>query len=87
MKKIAFLFSLFISVSAMAQKISIVPQPVEMVMPKIAAKFAITKNTTIVLEGSGLEKSADFLNNYLFQFYGFKLKVMQHAQWQKFNCS
>ncbi|MEP6948989.1 MAG: beta-N-acetylhexosaminidase [Ginsengibacter sp.] len=79
MKKIALLFSLITSVSAMAQKISIVPQPVEMIMPKIAAKFVITKNTAIVLEGSGLEKSAAFLNDYLLKFYGFKLKILQKA--------
>ncbi|MEO8765482.1 MAG: beta-N-acetylhexosaminidase [Ginsengibacter sp.] len=79
MKKIGFLFLLIINLSTMAQNISIVPQPVEMRMPKIAAKFTITKSTTIVLEGSGLEKSAASFNEYLLKFYGFELKTAQHA--------
>ncbi|MEP6928264.1 MAG: family 20 glycosylhydrolase [Ginsengibacter sp.] len=79
MKKIAFLFSLIISVSTMAQKITIVPQPAEIIMPKIAATFTITKNTSIILEGSGLEKSAKFFNDYLQRLYGFKLNIVKHS--------
>ncbi len=47
----------------------------ELIQPKIAGSFVITKSTPIVLDGSGLENSANFLNDYLQQVYGFTLKV------------
>ena len=44
-------------------------------MPEIPGTFTITENTSIVLAGKGLEKSASFLNDYLQHFFGFKLKI------------
>ncbi len=79
MKKTYLALSLFTSLSCMAQTINITPQPAEIKMPEIAATFVITKSTTIVLEGSGPKKSADFLNSYLKKFYGFKLNVLNQA--------
>jgi len=57
--------------------INIIPQPVEMNQPKLAASFNITPATEILLEGSGLENSVNFLNDYLQRFYHFKLKTVK----------
>ncbi|MEP6584426.1 MAG: family 20 glycosylhydrolase [Ginsengibacter sp.] len=75
MKSYFLILSVLLSTSILAQKINIVPQPAELKMPKIAATFSITKNTTIILKGNGLEKSADFFNSYLRKYYGFALKM------------
>jgi hexosaminidase len=56
-------------------QVSIIPQPVSVKQPRIAAKFSISPSTVIVLEGSNLQKTAELLNDYLQQIYLFKLKV------------
>jgi hexosaminidase len=61
------------------QELTIIPQPVSVKQPRIAAKFNITPATQIVLEGSHLQASADFFNDYLQQFYLFRLKVVKKA--------
>ena len=71
------LTALTISLFSVAQEISIIPQPTSVKQPRIAAKFNINANTQIVLEGSGLEQSASFLNEYLQQFYKLKLKTVK----------
>jgi len=55
-------------------EINIVPVPAEIKITE-GSKFTITKSTVIVLEGSGLENTARFFNNYLQQAYGIKLKI------------
>ncbi|AXY72966.1 beta-N-acetylhexosaminidase [Paraflavitalea soli] len=72
---ILFALALFSIAHSPLAQVNIIPQPVEVKMPKIAGQFTITKNTPIVLDGSGLENSANFLNEYLQQVYGFTLKV------------
>jgi len=67
------------SVCSRAQEIMIIPQPVSVKQPKIASEFNINPATQIVLEGSSLQQSANFLNDYLQQFYGFKLKLVKKA--------
>src|SRR5690242_14092964 len=62
------------TIAANAQ-VNIIPQPVKVTMPKVAGQFTITANTSIVLEGSGLENSVNFLNDYLQELYGFQLKI------------
>src|SRR6188474_2242688 len=62
-----------------AQELNIIPQPVSVKQPRIAAKFTISPATQIVLEGSNLQHSANFFNDYLQQFYLFKLKVVKKA--------
>ena len=57
--------------------INIIPQPAELKQPEIAASFTITPATQILLEGTGLENSANFLNDYLQRFYHFKLKLVK----------
>ncbi|MEO6313894.1 MAG: beta-N-acetylhexosaminidase [Chitinophagaceae bacterium] len=63
----------------MAQTINIIPQPAQIKQPKIMASFTVTPATQLVLEGSGLENSANYLNEYLSRFYNFKLKTVKKA--------
>ncbi|MEO5564539.1 MAG: family 20 glycosylhydrolase, partial [Chitinophagaceae bacterium] len=62
-----------------SQSINVIPQPVSVKQPRIAAKFSINPATQIVLEGSNLEKTAQFLNDYLQRFYLFQLKMVDKA--------
>jgi hexosaminidase len=79
-KTFTFLLFLGMAVISFAQTgINIIPQPAEIKQPKIAASFNITPATQIVLEGSGLENSANFFNDYLQRFYNFKLKIVKKA--------
>ena len=55
---------------------NIVPMPAE--IKATEGNFTLNKKTTIVLEGSGLEETAIFLNDYLNEFYGFKLAVAKN---------
>ena len=78
MKKVWFFASLFLTISTYAQ-VTIIPQPAELKMPEVAGSFVITPKTPIILEGSGLENSARFLNDYLKQLYGFTLPITKKA--------
>ncbi|MDX2047484.1 MAG: beta-N-acetylhexosaminidase, partial [Chitinophagaceae bacterium] len=79
--KIAIAFvCLLATINASAQTVNIIPQPAVIRQPKIMAQFTINPSTQIVLEGSGLENAADFLNSYLQQFYTFKLKIAKAAK-------
>jgi hexosaminidase len=73
MRGFLFSFSLFLSVSLSAQDISIVPKPARLVQGKGA--FRLTASTHIRLEGSGMQASVDFLNDYLKKYYGFTLSA------------
>jgi hexosaminidase len=61
-------------ISRSQELINIIPQPVEIIRPKTVAHFTITSGTTIVLNSNALENSAHFINDYLLQFYNFRLK-------------
>jgi hexosaminidase len=78
MKKVWFIASLLLTINLYAQ-VNIIPQPAELKMPETAGSFTITAKTPIILEGSGLENSARFLNDYLKQVYGFTLPVVKKA--------
>ncbi|HMJ45847.1 MAG TPA: family 20 glycosylhydrolase [Ferruginibacter sp.] len=74
MKKTIFFLLLFAGLVSKAQNnLNIVPTPAEVKMG--TGTFTIDKNTVIVLEGSGLEKNAAFLNDYLQNSIGYKLKA------------
>lgn len=77
MKKRLLCFSLLLTVMVSAQEPAIIPKPSHMEMQD--GNFNITPSTQIVLKGSGLEKAAMFLNDYLQKFYGFKLAVTKTA--------
>jgi len=74
MKKILSIALLLNCLTVVGQNdLNLVPAPAEVEMGK--GFTSIDRNTTIVLEGSGLEKSASFLNDQLQQLVGYKLKV------------
>ena len=70
--KLLLPFALAFSLGLQAQsQLNIVPMPASVELPAKAGTQAISRNTPLVLAGSGLEKSAAFLNSYLQQAYGF----------------
>ena len=74
MKQILLISSLFTCLMAAGQNsLNLVPVPAKLEMGK--GSFRIDPNTHIVLEGSGLEKNAAFLNDQLLQFLGYKLNI------------
>lgn len=74
MKKILFLSVLFHAFFVHSQKINIIPEPVSVIQPKIAATFSLNSLTQIITEGNDLDNSVKFLNDYLNRFYHIKLK-------------
>src|SRR6266700_622843 len=58
-----------------AQDINIIPRPIQVKKTVTPGNFVISPSTSIVLEGSGMENTVGFLNDYLQQFYGYKLKI------------
>ncbi len=79
MRSLACLLTLVIGISLYSQQPAIIPQPVSVKQPRIAVNFTINSNTLIVLEGSGLEKVASFLSDYLARYYSLHLKVVKQS--------
>lgn len=80
MKRIGLLLCLAATgFTSIAQTVNIIPRPVELRQPKIAASFTISPSTVLVLEGTNLENSVNFLNGYLKNVYGFTLKTSKKA--------
>ncbi len=78
MKKIVCLLLLFTSLILSAQNnCNIIPMPAQLKMSK--GNFTINRNTQIILEGSGLEKSAKFLNDHFKKTVGFALPISKTA--------
>ncbi|TMI62579.1 MAG: beta-N-acetylhexosaminidase [Bacteroidetes bacterium] len=75
--RICLLLSVFLfSINSLTQGIKIIPQPVELFVSAAPEKFTINSKTKIVFgHGYGLEKEADFFNEYLKKFYNLKLEV------------
>ncbi len=76
MRRIFFSLALAASaaLSANAQAIQIVPEPVEIVQPRTAAKYSISSKTRIFLASAELENGAAAINRYLKTYYGFTLQ-------------
>lgn len=74
MKNLLLPLLLIVSVTVTSQ-VNIIPRPVSLKEPKIAAKFSLTPSTLIVLEGSNLDEVATMFNSYLQQYYHFSLKT------------
>ncbi|MEP6677260.1 MAG: family 20 glycosylhydrolase [Ferruginibacter sp.] len=74
MKKLIALLFVMMSVKTFSQ-LNITPMPAEVKMGK--GNFTINRNTVIVLEGSGLEKTVDIFNGELQKMLGFKLKIVK----------
>ena len=60
-------------IMANAQQINIIPKPAAASIQN--GSFTISPSTKIVIEGSGLEKTAAFFNAYLKKFYDFELSI------------
>lgn len=76
MRILPVLFLLTLSSASFAQ-INIIPKPVSVKLPKVAGKFTLTNKTKIVLLGSGLERTAQYLKDYMQTFYGLSLEISQ----------
>jgi hexosaminidase len=78
MKAFAILILLLASTAAIAQDISIIPQPAYLDAKQ--GTFALGDKTVLVVRDKLDQKAADFLNDYLEQFYGMKLEVRKRAR-------
>jgi hexosaminidase len=77
MKKILVIVLLFnCSIVVGQNSFNLVPVPAQIKTGK--GIFSIDKNTTIVVEDSGLEKTASVLNDFLLQNFGYKFKVSKN---------
>lgn len=77
MKQTLLAVALLMSVLTYAQEISIIPKPTK--LEALPGTCIVNAQTELVLAGSGLERSAKFLNDYLQKFYGFQLKQVKKA--------
>jgi hexosaminidase len=71
------LFLLFSAISAYAQQVNIIPQPVS--LQTRAGKFILSNKTTLAAKDAEDRKIADLFNEYLKQVYGCKLDVDNQA--------
>ncbi|MES2329574.1 MAG: beta-N-acetylhexosaminidase [Bacteroidota bacterium] len=83
MKQTLLALAVFFAVVAGAQEVNIIPKPTK--VETQPGNFVITPATSIVLSETGLERSAQFLNDYLQKFYGFRLPVIKNGRSQKNN--
>jgi hexosaminidase len=68
----AVLVCVILSFTLRAQDPAIIPQPVSVTIKE--GHFRLSPSTRIVWEGSGMDRSVQFLNRYLKSYYGFSLK-------------
>jgi hexosaminidase len=85
MKKAFWLF-LLTPFFALSQP-TIIPEPTEVIQKIGPLPFVITPTTEIVLLGSGLDNTANFFNDYLQKFYGFKLAVKKSESVARYSIS
>lgn len=78
MKYLALLVLTFSFLFCSAQDYNIVPKPVKITPQK--GNFILSKNTVLVLMDEGERNTANFFNEYLHQFYGFKLRTAKTAK-------
>jgi hexosaminidase len=83
MKQRLLAFVLLMSVFTQAQEVNIIPKPTK--LETQPGNFTITPSTKIILAKTGLEKSANFLNDYLQNLYGFRLQVVNNVAPAKNN--
>ncbi len=74
-----FFFGLLFFVYSAEAQVNIIPEPVFIKLPKMMENFSLNASTKIVLEGSGMDNSVSFFNDYLKQFYGFTLQTTSKA--------
>jgi len=74
----SFLFSLLLcSAISFAQEVKIIPQPVQVTTK--SGSFVISPKTSLVVSNKIDDASASFLNEYLLNYYGFKLPIVNKA--------
>ncbi len=78
MKSLLTCLTILLCITLDAQ-INIIPKPVSVKQPRIAAHFSVDASTQLVLEGSNLETTAQILNDYIETYYGFRLKTATSA--------
>jgi hexosaminidase len=78
MKNLLLTLLLFVPVFLQAQEIDVVPRPLS--VQKGKGKFILSSKTVMVVSRTEDKHSADFLNSYLQQFYGFTLKIAPQAK-------
>src|SRR5690349_21274947 len=69
-------FSSLLLMNVCIAQVNIIPQPEQVTMPATSGTFTITPSTVIVAN-EVTKNSADFLNDYLKEVYGFNLKVTE----------
>lgn len=74
MKRTTFLLILLMFVCHVFAQVNIIPKPVKMVMADAGQSLDLSAASRIVVTDTRLQNSADFLNDYLVQYYGFMLK-------------
>ncbi|NGY35898.1 beta-N-acetylhexosaminidase [Flavobacterium sp. XN-5] len=74
----SFLFSLLLcSAISFAQEVKIIPQPVQVTTK--SGSFVISPKSSLVVSNKIDDVSASFLNEYLLNYYGFKLPIVKKA--------
>ena len=73
MKTIVAIVTVLLSLGLQAQQINITPKPVSVIVND--GSYEITPQTKIFLAKQTLQNSADFFNDYLQKFYGFRLTI------------
>ena len=69
---------LLVSSAGFTQQINIIPKPVSIKINP--GTFGLSSKTKLILNDSGEKNTADFLNDYLQKFYGFKLEIVKEAK-------
>lgn len=78
MKNVFLAIFLVTACFVQGQQVSIIPQPAS--VKEQNGRFRLSAKTLIVLRDKADRPSADFLNDYLQQFYGFRLKIAPAAK-------
>jgi hexosaminidase len=74
----SFIFSLLLcSTLSFAQEVNIIPQPVQVI--RNTGSFVINAQTSLVVINKEDNATAAFLNEYLSDYYGFKLAIVKKA--------
>ena len=77
MHRVISLFALIVffgsCIAQTTQQVDIIPYPTSVQLTK--GSFTITNKTVIAVADDGDRKAADFFNDYLRQYYGFKLDI------------
>jgi len=77
MKFLLWILALVFGISAAAQDVKIIPQPVEMFVSQATDQFTITTKTTIIISPAADTNAVTFFKSYVKRFYNINLKLVQ----------